>query len=184
MRDGTINRRQYAIAVDIGDRVLAADLMAALEEHPRLHPAAFDDMPDVAITDRVDPGASAQGTRVVRFVGHPAATLPADADPHLVLAVAHVIAAGHGVESDGDGTPGSVARRAGDAMAGAVDLSPREREVATLLVDGASNKHIARALDISERTAKFHVAAVIRKLGATNRSDAVAVALRNGLVAL
>ena len=56
--------------------------------------------------------------------------------------------------------------------------------MAELLLDGASNKVIARRLDISVHTAKFHVAAVLEKLGARNRSDAVAIALRDGLVAL
>jgi DNA-binding CsgD family transcriptional regulator len=63
-------------------------------------------------------------------------------------------------------------------------LTGRERQVASLLVEGASNKVIARRLDISVHTAKFHVAAVLEKLGARNRSDAVAIALRDGLVAL
>lgn len=63
-------------------------------------------------------------------------------------------------------------------------LTARERQVASLLVEGASNKLIARRLDISVHTAKFHVAAVLEKLGARNRSDAVAIALRDGLVAL
>ena len=53
-----------------------------------------------------------------------------------------------------------------------------------LLVEGAPNKAIARALGISVRTAKFHVAAVLAKLHARNRSEAVAIALRDGLVLL
>jgi DNA-binding CsgD family transcriptional regulator len=63
-------------------------------------------------------------------------------------------------------------------------LTARERQVASLLVEGAPNKLIARRLGISVHTAKFHVAAVLEKLGARNRSDAVAIALRDGLVAL
>jgi DNA-binding NarL/FixJ family response regulator len=65
-----------------------------------------------------------------------------------------------------------------------VALTARERQVAELLVEGASNKVIARRLAISVHTAKFHVAAVLEKLEARNRSDAVAIALRDGLVAL
>ncbi len=63
-------------------------------------------------------------------------------------------------------------------------LSGREQQVTELLVKGASNKVIARELDISVHTAKFHVAAVLDKLGARNRADAVAIALREGLVAV
>ena len=53
-----------------------------------------------------------------------------------------------------------------------------------LLADGASNKLIARKLDISVHTAKFHVAAVLGKLHARNRADAVAIGLRQGLLYL
>ena len=63
-------------------------------------------------------------------------------------------------------------------------LSAREQQVAALLLDGASNKMIARALDISVHTAKFHVTAVLEKVGARNRADAVAIILREGLIAL
>lgn len=63
-------------------------------------------------------------------------------------------------------------------------LSAREQQVAALLVEGASNKVIARALDISVHTAKFHVTAILEKLGARNRADAVSIILREGLVAL
>jgi DNA-binding CsgD family transcriptional regulator len=71
-----------------------------------------------------------------------------------------------------------------DGLAGQPALTARERQVASLLVEGASNKLIARRLGISVHTAKFHVAAVLEKLGARNRSDAVAISLRDGLVAL
>ena len=51
-----------------------------------------------------------------------------------------------------------------------------------LLAEGAPNKVIARRLDISVHTAKFHVAAILTKLGAANRTDAIAIAMRQGLV--
>ena len=63
-------------------------------------------------------------------------------------------------------------------------LSPREQEVAGLLLEGASNKIIARRLDISVHTAKFHVTQILDKLGARNRADAVSIVLRDGLVTL
>jgi DNA-binding NarL/FixJ family response regulator len=61
-------------------------------------------------------------------------------------------------------------------------LSRREREVLALLAGGASNKEIALALRLSVSTVKFHVAAIIGKLGARSRVDAVAIAVRAGLV--
>ena len=49
------------------------------------------------------------------------------------------------------------------------NLSPREREVALAVAHGASNKEIARNLDISERTVKAHLSAVFEKLGVRDR---------------
>jgi DNA-binding NarL/FixJ family response regulator len=63
-------------------------------------------------------------------------------------------------------------------------LTTRERQVLALLAEGLPNKGIASALDISDQTVKFHVAAIIGKLGATNRTDAVRRAVRRGLVTL
>jgi predicted ATPase/DNA-binding CsgD family transcriptional regulator len=56
------------------------------------------------------------------------------------------------------------------------DLSPRELQVLGLLQQGYSNKRIGQALSISDRTAAFHVKAICRKLGARNRSQALALA--------
>lgn len=61
-------------------------------------------------------------------------------------------------------------------------LSPREVEVLRLVAEGLSNKGIAAALDVSERTAKFHVTSILNKLGADTRARAVALAAQQGLV--
>lgn len=63
-------------------------------------------------------------------------------------------------------------------------LTPREREVLALLAEGLSNKAIADRLSISEHTAKFHVNAVLAKLGVQRRTEAVVRAARLGLVTL
>jgi DNA-binding CsgD family transcriptional regulator len=63
-----------------------------------------------------------------------------------------------------------------------IELTAREQQVLRLLAEGASNKSIARRLGITPHTAKFHVASIVAKLGATGRTDAVAKAMRLGLV--
>lgn len=60
-------------------------------------------------------------------------------------------------------------------------LSPRQADVLALLLRGLPNKLIARTLAISENTAKVHVSAVLRALGATSRTNALIVASRLGL---
>lgn len=63
------------------------------------------------------------------------------------------------------------------------DLTPREIEVLSQLCEGLSSKEIGRRLDLTEPTVKTHLAHIYRKIGATNRAQAVAVALRLGLSA-
>ena len=63
-------------------------------------------------------------------------------------------------------------------------LTPRELEVLAAMADGASNKAIARRLGISFHTAKFHVAAILAKLEADSRTEAVTRAAQLGLVML
>jgi NarL family two-component system response regulator LiaR len=61
------------------------------------------------------------------------------------------------------------------------NLTDREREVLALVVEGLSNLQIARQLDISLSTARFHVSTILSKLGAANRAEAAALAVKNGL---
>lgn len=61
-------------------------------------------------------------------------------------------------------------------------LTPRELEVLALVALGSPNKEIAQRLSISERTVKFHVSAIMGKLGAANRTEAVAMAVQQGLI--
>lgn len=63
-------------------------------------------------------------------------------------------------------------------------LTERELEVLRLLAQGMPNKEIAAHLVISERTAKFHISSIMGKLGATNRTEAVALAAQKGLITL
>ena len=63
-------------------------------------------------------------------------------------------------------------------------LTAREREVLELLSRGLPNKLIARRLQISEHTVKFHVSSIYAKLGASSRTDAVSRGVRRGLITL
>jgi len=66
----------------------------------------------------------------------------------------------------------------------AAGLTPREIEVLNLMAEGASNKTIARRLEISVHTVKFHVGSLLDKLDAAGRTDAVAQAARIGVINL
>jgi len=65
-----------------------------------------------------------------------------------------------------------------------VPLTSREREILELIAEGANNRRIAVRLAISRHTVKFHVASILAKLGAGSRTEAVALALRAGLLAV
>jgi two-component system NarL family response regulator len=64
------------------------------------------------------------------------------------------------------------------------DLTAREIEVLDLVANGKSNKEIGRVLGISEGTVKGHVSAILTKLDASDRTSAVTVALKRGLIRL
>jgi DNA-binding NarL/FixJ family response regulator len=64
---------------------------------------------------------------------------------------------------------------------GANFLTPRQRDVLTLLVQGKSNKEIARVLDLAEGTVKLHVTAILKSLNVNNRTRAVVAAAQLGL---
>jgi DNA-binding NarL/FixJ family response regulator len=61
-------------------------------------------------------------------------------------------------------------------------LTPRELEVLVLISEGLHNSEIAGRLFVTERTVKFHVSSILAKLGADNRTEAVALAARRGLI--
>ncbi|MBI1920368.1 MAG: helix-turn-helix transcriptional regulator [Geobacter sp.] len=61
-------------------------------------------------------------------------------------------------------------------------VSSREREVLAWLKEGKSNWDISVILGISERTVKFHIKNIMRKLNAVNRSHAVAIAIERGII--
>ena len=127
-----------------------------------------DETPHVILDDR--PAGE-------EMTGNTFAVLPPLADDALVGAALRLAAAGYRIAPAGSSPPAGKA-----PAAGAVVLTQREKQVVALLAEGASNKLIARRLGISVHTAKFHVAAILQKLGAVNRTDAIAIAMREGLI--
>jgi DNA-binding CsgD family transcriptional regulator len=174
------------ITLDIDDESLSRRIETALEERPDLRASDLAEAL-VLVTDRAT--SSERGVPVV-LLGRPArpgifaASLDPELDPHLLLSAIRVVAGGFSI-----GTAPARVSRGFDAdelhsHGARAPLSPREIQVLDLLVDGMSNKLVARRLGISVHTAKFHVAAVIDKLGASNRADAVAIAFRDGYLTL
>ena len=64
------------------------------------------------------------------------------------------------------------------------DLTTREVEVLRLMAGGNRNKQVAALLNISQHTAKYHVSAVMAKLGARTRTEAVTIGVMRGLIAI
>jgi two-component system NarL family response regulator len=94
-----------------------------------------------------------------------------------------ILSAIRAVSQDQPYTSSSIATKALQRMA-KPSLTQRELDVLQQLAQGRSNKDIARRLDITEGTAKTHVKAILTKLDAISRTEAVAVAHRRGLVRL
>jgi len=193
--------RRLVVLIALGDAARAERLAATFAASDDLLPVvAGGGRADVAIVDDRSGGAVPAFMPRVLLSGRaggegPAgevfAVMPTGADDLLVAAAARLAAAGYRVT--GEGRSGHHEDfRAGegepfeddvlDEHAARPALSPREAEVLALLAEGAPNKVIARRLNISVHTAKFHVAAILIKLGAANRTDAIAIAMRQGLV--
>jgi DNA-binding NarL/FixJ family response regulator len=79
--------------------------------------------------------------------------------------------------------PADVAARLAEHF-GDDDLTPRELEVLALIRDGHRNKQIADKLRITEATVNFHIKNIVDKLGANDRTHAVTIAVRRGLMSI
>jgi two-component system nitrate/nitrite response regulator NarL len=152
---------------------------------------------DAGALDRVARDAGRQGVKVLLLLSRPQeAVLDAIAAiPHngvllqeelsadsLAAIVERVAAGGMHIP------PALAGRLLTRARAGALgpavnSLTPRERQVLELLVEGLSNKQIAGRLHISQHGVKRHVSSVLAKLGCTNRTVAVAIAISERILA-
>ncbi|SDA90038.1 helix-turn-helix transcriptional regulator [Mesorhizobium qingshengii] len=198
MGNGAASRR-LVVLIALGDAGRAERLAGSLAASDDLLPVVAGAADVAIVDDRSGDAVPASTPRVLlsgranveRPAGEVMAILPAGTDDLLIAAAARLAAAGYRVSGDG-GSGRHEDFRAGegepfedetsDEHAIRPTLSPREAEVLALLAEGAPNKVIARRLNISVHTAKFHVAAILIKLGAANRTDAIAIAMRQGLV--
>jgi NarL family two-component system response regulator LiaR len=73
-------------------------------------------------------------------------------------------------------------KAAGRTASPGFDLTAREKDVLKMMKEGLSNPDIAERLVVSRSTVKFHVSSILSKLGASTRTEAVAVAIQNKLV--
>jgi len=164
------------------------------------------EQPDVLLLDLELPGASgidalpwlleaSAGTKVIVFTAYYTeervlGALRAGAKGYLLKGstseeIGRAIRAVHGGGSHLEGRVASTVLaqlRGGRREGGAAPLSARERQVLRLVAEGRSNKEIARALTITERTAKFHVTSLLNKMGADNRAQAAAMAVQRGIL--
>lgn len=103
--------------------------------------------------------------------------LPLDASADQIEIALQAVTAGLGVFS-----PGLLDSPNTSRMPSA--LTARETEVLRMIADGLANKEIAWRLGISEHTVKFHVSALLGKLGAGSRAEAVGAGVRQGIIML
>ena len=174
------------VHIDVGSAVTRAGLEALLQDSTEIaivHSAAEADvvlldqlparrpaLPSVIISENSAPRGMRAGA---------AAALPSSAGPEQIVAAIYAAAAGLAAVPIADAAdlfPAPVEEAAVEP------LTPRELEVLEMLAEGLSNKLIAYRLNISAHTAKFHVNAILAKLGAGTRTEAVMRGIRLGLV--
>ncbi|MBM3860555.1 MAG: response regulator transcription factor [Verrucomicrobia bacterium] len=175
----------------IGEAGDVAEALAACERH----------QPDVVLMDlRLPGGGGAQATLAIRE-RWPAmrvlivTTYDGDEDIHRALQAGasgyvlkdltstELVAAVRAVHRGEQVLPPAVAARQRERVR-RKDLSPRELEVLQHLVNGLSNKEIARALSIGDESVKTHLSGIFLKLGVTDRTQAAIEAIRQGIVHL
>jgi DNA-binding NarL/FixJ family response regulator len=105
-----------------------------------------------------------------------------DVTPSRLAAALHAVVEGAAVLDDA--FAGVLVRRAEPQTALVEQLTAREMDVLRQLAKGHANKTIALALEVSENTVKFHVNAILGKLGAQSRTEAVTRAARAGILPL
>jgi DNA-binding NarL/FixJ family response regulator len=204
--DHAVVRRGMRAFIDMLDDIKvvgeAGDGQAAVDELPSL--AARDELPDVVLMDLLMPrldGVAATKMIKERYPEVEVVALTSFSEAERVHMALEAGAAGYLLkDAEADQVAGAVraaargevhldpvvARQLTRSLVApqgtATSLTPREREILVLVAQGKSNRDIADALVISERTARTHVSHVLSKLGLTSRTQAALWAVREGLV--
>lgn len=156
-------------------------------------------LPDITLMDLRPPGANGTDTvvairgefpqaRVIRLTtsdgdGEIQRALRAGAAAYVLKSMPknELLAVIRSVHAGKRHIPPEVAARLAEHL-GEEDLTPRELEVLRLIRDGYRNKQVADELAIAETTVNFHIKNLVDKLGANDRTHAVTIALRRGLL--
>src|SRR5271154_558625 len=125
----------------------------------------------LVLTSVTDPVAAGRAMREGA-----AGVLYKDVDPDALVRAIRAVHDGHLLLAPG---AAGTLLRPGERAPGLDALTPREREVLAELAQGRSNREIARALHVSEKTVKAHVSSVLAKLGVQDRTQAALFAVRN-----
>ena len=164
--------RRLRVAVHTDDPLRRTALCKVIAEAGHTV-VGIQDEADIVLADGSRPPEGARsvvglGIMDERFRG----ALPREADARQIDAAIRAVAAGLIVRAPArENGFGAMRESEGHAL-----LTPRELEVLAALAEGMTNKAIARRLDISLHTVKFHVESLFRKLGARTRTEAVAKA--------
>jgi DNA-binding NarL/FixJ family response regulator len=128
----------------------------------------------LVLTSATEPASASQAVR-----SGAAGVVYKDVDPDALVRAIRSVHDGHLLLAPE--AAGTLVRSASMTMGGMDALTAREREVLAELAKGRSNREIARALNVSEKTVKAHVSSVLSKLGVQDRTQAALLAVRHGI---
>lgn len=177
--------------LESGSAIVRAGLESIVRAHAGFELAPERESADVLLLDQPEENSEAPDQPAVALSdGHASellrhgyhAVLPRETGPAELIAALQ--AAAVGMITLDRATFTAIATERVPTASLAQPLTRREVEVLRLLADGLGNKEIAGRLHISEHTVKFHVAAILEKMHAGSRAEAVAIGMRSGLILL
>ena len=176
------------VAGEAGDGATALDLAAERKPDVILLDLKLPGLDGIAVLAALKARGSTSRVLVLTSATEPASAslalrsgaagvLYKDVDPDALVRAIRSVHDGHLLLAKE--AAGTLVRNAGPAWGGIDALTRREREVLAELANGRSNREIARALNVSEKTVKAHVSAILAKLGVQDRTQAALLAVRH-----